>query len=332
VIGRREFVGGVGATLGWSFATCAQSLDQAPRLGVIVGYKQSDDEAQKRVAAFRKGLQILGWAEGKNIHVEYRWTEANAGRLKTYAAELAAINPKVILASGIPVLKAVRAANQSVPIVFVQIADPVGQGIVASMARPGGNITGFSNFEFAMAGKWLEVLKEIAPGVRRAAVLYSPTTGPGSEAPYFLRALDVAASSFSVKVEAAPVNDVAGVEKVLSEYGRDPPGGLLVMSSPFNLLHRKSIIALAARHRVPAVYPFRYHVAEGGLISYGIDIPDEFRRAADYVDRILKGEKPADLPVQQPTKFQLVINLKTAKALGLPVPPVLLVRADEVIE
>ena len=278
---------------------------------------------------FRQGLQQLGWTEGRNAQMDWRWGAGNADNLRTYAAELAALAPDVILANGTASMTLLLQATRAVPIVFTDIPDPVGAGFVDSLARPGGNATGFMLFEYGMSGKWLELLKQIAPGVTRAAVLRDPATTAGVGQ---FAAIQSMAPLLGVELRPVDVRDADEIERGVTAFARGSNGGLIVASSPSAAVHRDLIIGLAARHRLPAVYSFRYYVTSGGLIAYGPDPNDPFRSAAGYVDRILKGEKPADLPVQAPTKYELVINLKTAKALGLDVPPTLLARADEVIE
>jgi len=299
------------------------------RVGVLEATAADDPVAQARYAAFLQGLQQLGWTDGRNVRIDYRWAAADADRFRTYAAELLALAPDVILANGNQSLTALLQTTLAVPIVFVNIIDPVGAGLVASLAHPGSNATGFMPFEYRMSGKLLELLKEIAPRVTDAAVLRDPaaTAGIGQFA-----AIEGASSSFGMELSVINVRDAGEIERAVAAFARGPNGGLIVTVSAGTFAHRELIITLAARHRLPAVYPFRFYVADGGLISYGPDPTDQFRRAAGYIDRILKGEKAADLPVQAPTKYELAINLKTAKAIGLDVPATLLVRADEVIE
>jgi len=275
-----------------------------------------------------QGLQQLDWSVGSNLRIDYRWGAGDAERFRRYAAELVALAPDVILASGATVT-ALQQVTRTIPIVFAQVTDPVGLGVVESLARPGSNATGFTPSEFGISAKWLELLKEVAPGVTRAAVLRDPivTAGPAQ-----LAAIQGVAPSFGVELKPVDIRDRSAIERALASFARSPNGGLIVTVTPAAAVHRHLIITLAARHRLPAVYGYRYFVMDGGLISYGPDTIDQYRQAAGYVDRILKGEKPADLPVQAPTKYELVINLKTAKALGLEVPPTLLARADEVIE
>jgi putative tryptophan/tyrosine transport system substrate-binding protein len=328
---RREFITLLGgAAAAWPFAARAQQGERMRRVGVLMGQAADDLEAQARVAAFVQGLQELGWTDGRNVRVDIRWPAADADRARRYAAELVALAPDVILAPGNFTMGPLLQATRTVPIVFGSIIDPVGAGFVESLARPGGNATGFILFEYAMSAKWLELLKQIAPSVTRAAVIRDPAipSGVGQWG-----AIQSAAPSFGVEVSPINVRDDAGdIERAVAGFARASNGGLILTGSALAGLHRDLIITLTARHKLPAVYFERFYVAAGGLISYGPNLVDQFRRAAGYVDRILKGEKPADLPVQAPTKFEMVINLETAKALGLEVPPTLLARADEVIE
>jgi putative ABC transport system substrate-binding protein len=329
---RREFIsllGGVAAAC--PLAARAQPGDRVRRIGVLIPFAESDAEAQAQVAAFRQALQQLRWTEGRNVRIDTRWAAGDVARIRTLAKELVALQPDVILARGAPVTIALLQETRTVPMVFVVVSDPVGDGIVASFAHPGGNATGFTNVEASLGGKWLEVLKEIAPGVARVAVMFDPKTSAGGGS-YYLRLVEGAAASIAVQMIATPIQDAAEIERAMDAFSREPNGGLLVMPDVTTNTHRELIIATAARHRLPAVYPFRNFVAEGGLASYGVDIPDLYRRAATHVDRILRGAKPSELPVQAPVKFELALNLKTARALGLEVPPMLLARADEVIE
>jgi putative ABC transport system substrate-binding protein len=293
------------------------------------GFVASDPEGQARIKAFQSALQDLGWMDGRSIQIDYRWAN-NAELMQTSAKELVEWQPDVILVSTTPGVTAVTRATRTIPIVFVQVNDPVGQGLVQSLSKPGGNATGFSAFEFSLGGKWLEILKDIAPRVARVAVIFNPSTAPyfGS----FLQPLTAAASSLAVEPIATPVHEDAEIERAVVMFAQVPHGALIVLPDTFTLVNRAQIIALAHQHRLPAIYAFRYFVSDGGLISYGINTIDLYRRAAAYVDRILRGEKPSDLPIQLPTKYELVVNLRTAKALGLAVPETLLARADEVIE
>jgi putative ABC transport system substrate-binding protein len=301
------------------------------RIGAVIGTAESDPESQARVAALREGLAQCGWTEGRNLRVDYRWAGTDPARIRGFAAELVATAPEVIFAHSTPVTSGLLAATRSIPIVFASVSDPVGDGIVASFARPGGNVTGFTNVEGSIAGKWVEILKELAPAITRVGFLFNPTTAPGGGS-YFLRRFEVAAPSFQVQPIAIPVEDATDIERALASLGAGGNGGLIVDSDIFAARNRVAIIAAAARERVPAIYPFALWVADGGLVAYGTDGKDLFRRAASYVDRVLRGEKPANLPVQAPVKFEFAVNLKTARALGLNVPATLLARADEVIE
>jgi ABC-type uncharacterized transport system substrate-binding protein len=325
---RREFITLLGgAAVALPLAARAQQPERMRRICMLLSVAGDDPEGQARLAAFRQGLQELGWAEGSNVLMDTRWGEGDSDRIRKYAAELMALAPDVIVASGGSVTGPLLQVTRTVPIVFTQTPDPVGAGFVDSLPRPGGNATGFTLFEYDMGAKWLEALKDIAPGVTRAAVLRDPAIPQGAGQ---WGAIQTAASSFRVEVTPLNVRDTSEIERSVAAFARLSNGGLIVTGSGLAVVHRNLIVALAARHRLPAVYPLRAFVAGGGLISYGADALEQHRRAAGYVDRILKGEKPADLPVQAPTKYELVINLKTAKALGLAVP--LLVRADEVIE
>jgi len=326
---RREFISLLGgAAAAWPLMAGAQQADRVRRIGVLMGVA-NDTEGEARVAAFRQGLQHLGLVEGRNVLMEYRWGGGDPARLKIQAAEVAAMMPDVILAGGTAALVPMQQATRSIPIVFVGSADPVGRGFVASRPRPGGNMTGFTIFEVSLVGKMLEALKLIAPGTARTMLIYSPTN---SNAADYWRSLDTVAPTFAVKPVAAPVRDADEIERACAALAGERNGGLVVPPDAITTARRELIIALAAQYRLPAVYPFRFFVTSGGLMSYGPDTRDPYRRAAGYVDRILKGEKPADLPVQAPTKYELAINLKTARALGLTVPDSLLARADEVIE
>jgi putative tryptophan/tyrosine transport system substrate-binding protein len=316
-----------GAAVGWPLTARAQQSGRMRRIGVLLSVAADDPESQTRLAAFLQGLQELGWTVGRNMQIDFRWSTDDASRMR-YAAELVALGPDVILASSGVVVGALQQTTRTVPIVFVTAIDPVGGGLIASLARPGGNATGFAAFEFSLGAKWLELLREVAPRIARVAILRDPTVPAGS-APF--GAVQGAAASFGVEVVPIDTRDVGELERAVIAFGQTPNGGL-ILAAPAFVANPDLIVALAARHRLPAIYPVRRFVAGGGLISYGPDTSDQYRRAAGYVDRILKGEKPADLPVQAPTKFELVINLKAAKALGLTLPPALLARADEVIE
>jgi len=332
---RRDFIrvlGGAAAAPAvlWPLAARAQQPDRMRRIGVLMGYAESDLEAQVWVAAFRAELQKLGWTEGRNIRVDIRWATSDAALLQRFAKELVALQPDLILSNNTPTTAALLQQTRTIPIIFAFVADPVGSGLVASFPRPGGNVTGFIPFEPSLAGKWLELLKEIAPRVNRVAFLFNPATARYAE--YFMNPFKAAAASFAVEAIAAPVRDTSELESVVAAQAREPNGGLIVMPDAFTTGHRAEITSLAARYRLPAVYPFRFFTELGGLLAYGNDPLDNYRRAASYADRILKGDKPSELPVQAPVKFALVINLKTAKALGLDVPVQLQQRADEVIE
>jgi len=319
----------VRAAATWPLAARAQQPEQIRRIGALMNLAADDPESQRRVTAFVQGLQQLGWTDGGNVRIDFRWGADDAERIRTYAAELVALAPDVILAAGAVTVGPLQHASRTVPIVFAGVTDPVGAGIVASLARPGGNATGFMNFEYGVSGKWLELLKQITPRVTRAAVLRDSTlmASMGQFA-----AIQSVAPSFGVELSPIDTRQSDEIERAVAAFAHGSNGGLIVVTGTSAIVHRDLIIALAARHRLPAVYPFRYYTSAGGLISYGPDAVDEYRRAAEYVSRILKGEKPADLPVQAPTKYELVVNLKTAKALGLDVPTALLTRADEVIE
>jgi putative ABC transport system substrate-binding protein len=325
---RREFITLLGgAAAAWPLAARAQQAERMQRIGVLMNLAADDAEGQGRVAAFQQALQQLGWTDGRNVRIDYRWAAGDTGRFHRYAEELLALGPDVVLASATPSVQALQQATRTVPIVFANVGDPVAMGIVASLARPGGNATGFTPLEFGFAAKWLELLKEIAPRVTRVAVLRDLTIGPAH-----LSAIQAVAPSFNVELSVVGVRDASEIERSVTAFARSSNGGMIVTASTSALVHRELITTLAARYKLPVVYGFRYMVTAGGLMSYGADSIDMYRRAAGYVDRILKGEKPADLPVQAPTRYELVINLKTAKALGLEIPPMLLARADEVIE
>ena len=328
---RREFITLLGgAAVAWPRAARAEQADRMRRVGVLEARTADDREAQARLAALLQGLQELGWTDGRNVRIDYRWAAADADRSRTYAAELVAVAPDVILAAGSLSVAALQQTSRTVPIVFVNIIDPVGAGFVARLARPGGNTTGFTSFEYSLSGKWLELLKGITPNLTRIAILRDPALAAGIG--QFAAIQAMAPPSFGVELIPIDVRDAGEIDRDVAAFALESNGGLIVTGSSATAVHRELIIMLAARHRLPAVYPFRYFVTSGGLISYGPDPTDQFRRAAGYVDRILKGEKAADLPVQSPTKYELAINLKTATALGLTMPPPLLARADQVIE
>ena len=329
---RREFVLALaGTALVPPIAGAAQLGDRVRIIGMLMPFGESDPEALTRLAAFQQRLQDLGWNVGRNLRIEARWAANDQKLTRAYAAELVGIAPDVILAAGTPALAALTKSTGSLPIVFVAVPDPVGQGLVAGVARPGSNATGFANLDFPVGGKWLELLKDIAPGVTRVALLFNPETSAGGGSDFVWR-LEEGARALSVQSTAGPVHEPGDIERTIEAVARSPNGGLIVLPDNFINAHRELIVALAERYRLPAIYPFGFFVRGGGLLSYGVDVIDMYRGAASYVDRILKGAKPGDLPVQQPVKFELVINLKTAKALGLTVPPSLLARADEVIE
>jgi ABC-type uncharacterized transport system substrate-binding protein len=329
MIGRRQFITLLGgAAAGWPLAARSQPGERARRIGVLMNLSENDPEAQGLVAAFREGLAQLGWIDGRNVRIDYRWSAGDLDRIRRYAAELVALPPEVILAYGGSTVGPLQQVTRTVPIVFVEVIDPVGAGFVMGLARPGGNTTGFSLFEFGIAGKWLELLKQITPHITRAVVIRDPSSpGGGGQ----VGAIQALAPSLRVEVTSVGLRDAGEIERAVT-VAREANGGLIVTVSPLATVNRELIITLAAQHRVPTVYPLRYFATSGGLISYGPERLEPYRRAPSYVDRILKGEKPAELPVQPPTKYELVINLKTAKALGLEVPPTLLARADEVIE
>ena len=326
---RRNLITLLGGAAAWPLAARAQQRERTRRIGVLQSLAADDAEGQARLAAFAQGLQQSGWIIGRNVRIDTRWAAGDAERIRRYAAELVALTPDVILVVGAPATGSLLQATRAVPIVFVNVPDPVGAGFVETLARPGGNATGFMNFEYGISGKWLELLKEIAPGVTRVAVLRDSALAAGSGQ---LGAIQSVAPSFKVELRPIDVRDVGEIERALAAFARASNGGLIVTGSSLAVVHRDLIVTLAARHKLPAVYFQRVYVTDGGLISYGPDFIDQYRRAAGYIDRILKGEKPADLPVQAPTKYELVINLNTARALGLEVPPTLLARAHEVIE
>jgi putative ABC transport system substrate-binding protein len=328
---RREFIGLVGsAATVWSLAARAQQADPTRKVGVLMNLTSEDPEGKARIEAFSQSLRKTGWIEGENLRTEVRWAGDDAERYHQYARELVGSAPDVILASASPSVAALQQVTQSVPIVFANVIDPVGAGFIASLARPGGNTTGFTAFEYSISGKWLELLNELAPGLKRVAVVREPSIAAGIG--QFAAIETLASSSSGLELTAIDPRDSKQIERALAAFAREPNGGLIVTASSSSVTHRDLLLALALRYRLPAVYPFRYYVASGGLAAYGPDVLAIYGRAADYIHRILKGAKPADLPVQAPTKYELVLNLKTAKALGLSVAPGLLARADEVIE
>jgi putative tryptophan/tyrosine transport system substrate-binding protein len=328
---RREFLGALGGAAAWPLVARAQQpTDRMRRIGVMVGYAEDDPEAQTRLAAFKQGLLTLGWSEGRNLKIDVRWASGDTDRATTFARELVALQPEVIMSNTTPVTAALHKATKTIPIVFVAVSDPVGAGFVASLPRPSTNITGFINLETTLGGKWLELLKEIAPRVTRVAVMFNPKTAPYTE--IYLPSLEAAAKKLGVKQFKSLVYRETDIEEAISGLGREPGSGLIAMTDSFMTVHRKAVIDLTIQNKVPLMYFVSVAPREGGLISYGIDLTDLFGRAASYVDRILRGAKPAELPVQLPTEFELAINLKTAKALGLTVPTTLLTAADDVIE
>jgi putative tryptophan/tyrosine transport system substrate-binding protein len=329
---RREFLGILGgAAAVWPFASRAQPAESVRRIGVLMGYAENDPEAQIRLAAFKEALVALGWNEGRNLRIDLRWAASgNMDRASIQAKELVALRPEVILSNTTPSTVALHQQTKIIPIVFAPVTDPVGEGFVQSLPRPGGNITGFINFEPTMVGKWVDLLKDIAPRLTRVVLMFNPETAPHAE--NYLQPFEAAATKFGVTPVVSRIRRETDIEEVISRFGREPNVGLIAMADSFLTVHRKTTVETAMRHKVPLMYFFSNVPREGGLISYGVDVTDIFRRAARYIDRILKGEKPADLPVQGPTKYELVINLRAAKALGLKVPPTLLASADEVIE
>jgi putative tryptophan/tyrosine transport system substrate-binding protein len=327
---RREFITLLGGTAAaWPLAARAQQVERMRRIGVLMPFAADDPEAKARLAAFYQGLQQLGWTDGRNVRIDVRWGSGEPERIRRYATELVALAPDVILASTTPAMGEVQQATRTIPIVFVQVVDPVAAGFVDSLAQPGSNVTGFTPFEYGISGKWLELLREIAPRVTRVAVIRDPAISVGIGQ---LAAIQSVAPAFGVELRPVGVRDAGEIERAITTFARSSNDGLILTGSALAYIHRELIVTLAARHKLPSVYSDRVFATDGGLISYGPDRVDQYRRAASYVDRILKGEKPADLPVQAPTKYELVINLKTAKSLGLEVPPTLLARADEVIE
>jgi putative ABC transport system substrate-binding protein len=329
---RREFITLLGgAAAAWPLDARAQQGERIRRIGVLMAYPESDPEGQSFVAAFRGRLQKLGWVEGRNIRIEIRWAPArDAESRQRFAKELVALQPDLILSHGTPNTAILLQQTRTIPIIFVNVADPIGQRFVSSFPRPGGNASGLVTSEPTMAGKWLELLKDIAPHVARFGLVFNPTTAPYAE--YYLIPFKAAAASLAVEAMAISLRDASELEIAIAAFAREPDGGLVVMPDTFTTVHRAEITAIAARHRLPAVYPFRFFAEAGGLLSYVSDTLDSYRRAAIYADRILKGEKPTELPIQAPAKFEMTVNLKTAKALGLDVPSMVLARADEVIE
>jgi putative ABC transport system substrate-binding protein len=328
---RRQFITVLaGAAVAWPIVAGAQQPERMRRIDVLMAYAESDPEGQALVAAFREGLQKLGWTESRNVRIETRWATADLELMQRFATEIVALQPDLILTQNTPTTAAMLQQTRSIPIIFATGSDPVGSGFVASFARPGGNVTGFIDMEASLASKWLGLLKEIAPRVARVAFLFNPATAPFAE--YYLNPFKAAAPSLAVEAIAAPVHDTSSLESVIAAQASEPSGGLIVMPETFLNVHRAEVTSLAARYRLPTVYPWRFYTKLGGLLSYGIDLPDNYGRAAIYADRILKGVKPSELPVQAPVKLLLVINLKTAKELQLEVPLSLLIRADELVE
>ncbi|THD75425.1 MAG: ABC transporter substrate-binding protein [Bradyrhizobium sp.] len=328
---RREFIGLMGGAAVAAASAARAQPNHIRRIGILMGYAQDDPDTQARIWAFREGLEQLGWMDGHDVAITYRFGGGEIDRVREYARDLVGLKSDVIVCETTPTLKAVADQTSTIPVIFVSVTDPVSNGFVADLAHPGGNITGFTNFEATMGGKWIELLKKIAPASRRVGVIFNPETAPGGGA-FFLKSVAASAPALAVELLPVPVRSDDEIRRAVSGLGREPGSGLIVMLDVFTAVHRPAIIAQAAADRVPTVFPWRFGATDGGLVSYGVDVADLHRRAADYVDRILKGATPADLPVQQPTKFELVINLKTAKALGIEVSPTLLATADEVIE
>ena len=329
-IGRRRFLAALGGAAAWPLAARAQQAELMQRIGVLTPFAENDALIQSYQAAFRKRLYEAGWQDGRNIRIDYRWTAGNADRLQLFARELVESKPDLIFAQTTPAVEAVPRLTRTIPVIFVQVTDPIGGGFVTSLNRPGGNVTGFVNMEPSMGGKWVGLLKEIAPRVTRVALVFNPATAPYAE--QYMNPFKAAAASLAVEAIAVPVQQASQLEAVVAAQARESNGGLIMMPDVFLYLHRAEIISLAARYRLPTVYNLRDFAEIGGLLSYGNDRLDQYPRAAVYADRILRGEKPGELPVQAPVKFEMTINLKTARALGLDVPPTLLARADEVIE
>jgi putative ABC transport system substrate-binding protein len=326
---RREFFTVLSGSAAWPLAAHAQQGDRVRRIGVLMGLDENDPDAKRRAAAFTQALAGLGWTDGRTVRIDLRSWGGDSNRIRGIARELVGLQPDIILTSGTPATVAVQGETRTIPIVFAGLADPVASGIVARLDRPSGNVTGFANNEATFAGKWLELLSEIAPGLKRAAIMFNPDTAPASA---YMPSFETAARSLKVEPIIAAVHSDVEIETAIVALRHEPGGGLVVMPGAFTAAHRAPIISAAAQNNVPAVYAYSYYARDGGLLSYGVDRVDLYRRAATYVDRILRGEKPGDLPVQFPTKFEMVLNLKTAKALGLTVPPSILLRADEVIE
>jgi putative ABC transport system substrate-binding protein len=326
---RREFIAGLGSVAAWPVVARAQQGDRVRRIGVLMSFDESDPVAKARLSAFTQALADLGWTDGRNVRVDVRWTGDDINRMRTLAQELVGFQPDIIVTNSSPTTAAAQRETRTISIVFANVGDPVGSGFVAGLNRPGGNITGFANNEATLGGKWLELLSEIAPGLKRAASMFNPDTAPVSA---YMPSFETAARSLKVEPIIAPVHSDAEIETAIIALGGEPIGGLAVIPDLFMLVHRLPMILAAARNNVPAIYPQSAFARDGGLLSYGPDQVDVFRRAATYVDRILRGAKPGDLPVQFPVKYEMVVNLKTAKVLGLTVPQSILLRADEVIE
>jgi putative tryptophan/tyrosine transport system substrate-binding protein len=326
---RREFLGVFGGAAAWPLAARAQQPARVRRIGVLVALDENDPQSRRRVAVFQEGLATLGWTIGRNLAIDYRWGISSDEQAHAAAAQLLSLAPDLMLTNGVSAARAVQQATRTVPIVFIGVSEPVAQGLIASLARPAGNITGFTNLAPSVGGKWVELLKEIAPGVARIALIFNPASPSPAQ---FMESAKAAGAKLGLETTEVRVHDVAGIETVLVGLGREPGVGLIFPPDTFTGFHRQLIVDLAARYRLPAIFPFGFFAAAGGLLSYGPDVTDQFRRSVTYVDRILRGETPGDLPVQQPTKFELVINLRAVKALGLEVPAMLLARADEVIE
>jgi putative ABC transport system substrate-binding protein len=328
---RRKFITLLGGAATWTIAARAQQGERVRRVGILMGYAQNDPEAQARIAALLEALKALGWEGGRNLQIELRWSSADVAQISRFAKELVAFKPDLIVSNTTPVTAAVHRETADIPIVFIIVSDPVGEGFVASLSHPGRNITGFINVEDTIGGKWLEMLKEVAPATSHAAMMFNPDTAPGGGS-YFLPAFETAGRALDIKAAAAPVRSETEIENAIGSLAREKNGGLVVMTDSYMTVHRRDIIRLAERERLPAVYPTSISTRDGGLISYAPDYYDVFRRAAGYVDKVLRGASASELPVQVPTKFELIINLKAAKALGIDVPPTLLATADEVIE
>ena len=327
---RREFIGALGSVATWPLMAHAQQTERTRRVGVLINLSENDLEAQRLITVFRERLAELGWIDGRNLRLDYRWASGDVERVGAFAKELVKLSPDVIVGYATPSVQALQHETDSIPIVFLSVTDPIGQGLVANLAHPGGNITGFSVFEFSLGTKWMEALKQIAPNLKRVTTIVNPKTAPYYS--LYLSAIEKAASTLAVEQTVIEIHDDAEIERAINTLAREPDSGLIVMPDSFNMAHRETIIAFADRHHLPAIYYFPLFATDGGLISYGPDEIDMFRRTAGYVDRILKGAKVGDLPVQQPTAFRLVINRKTAKAIGIEIPVSLLARADEVIE